>query len=174
MDVDGVLTDGRLINVPGARRKDGRDQSLRFAGRHRAAMALLARHSYRRDQRTRFARHRGARPPGQDDATSIRATSKRSRSLRRFEPRAAFRRTQIAYAGDDLTDVVVMRRVGLAIATANARAEVKRAAHYVTAAAGGRGRDSRSRRAAPSGPGPLGGYPEEIRGGIIVAQQNRN
>ena len=46
---------------------------------------------------------------------------------------------QIAYVGDDLTDVVVMRRVGLGIATANARDEVKRAAHYVTAASGGRG-----------------------------------
>ena len=41
--------------------------------------------------------------------------------------------------GDDLTDVVVMRRVGLAIATANARPEVKRAAHYVTTAGGGSG-----------------------------------
>ncbi len=35
--------------------------------------------------------------------------------------------------------VVVMWRVGLAIATANARPEVKRAAHHVTAAAGGAG-----------------------------------
>ena len=32
-----------------------------------------------------------------------------------------------------------MRRVGLAIATANARPEVKRAAHFVTTSAGGRG-----------------------------------
>ena len=46
---------------------------------------------------------------------------------------------EMAYAGDDLTDVVVMRRTGLAIAPANARPEVKRAAHYVTAASGGRG-----------------------------------
>ena len=46
---------------------------------------------------------------------------------------------ETAYAGDDLTDVVVMRRVGLAIATANARPEVKRAAHYITTAAGGQG-----------------------------------
>jgi 3-deoxy-D-manno-octulosonate 8-phosphate phosphatase (KDO 8-P phosphatase) len=45
----------------------------------------------------------------------------------------------MAYIGDDLTDVVCMRRVGLGIATANARVEVKRAAHYVTAAAGGSG-----------------------------------
>ena len=46
---------------------------------------------------------------------------------------------QVAYIGDDLTDVVVMHRVGLAIATANARPEVKAQAHYVTAAPGGSG-----------------------------------
>ena len=46
---------------------------------------------------------------------------------------------ETAYAGDDLTDVVVMRRVGLGIATANARPEVKRAAHCVTNAPGGQG-----------------------------------
>jgi 3-deoxy-D-manno-octulosonate 8-phosphate phosphatase (KDO 8-P phosphatase) len=46
---------------------------------------------------------------------------------------------QIAYAGDDLTDVVIMSRVSLAIAVANARPEVKHAAHYVTTASGGSG-----------------------------------
>src|SRR5436189_195918 len=39
----------------------------------------------------------------------------------------------------DLTDVVVMQRVGLAIATGNARVEVKQEAHYVTKAVGGAG-----------------------------------
>jgi 3-deoxy-D-manno-octulosonate 8-phosphate phosphatase (KDO 8-P phosphatase) len=47
--------------------------------------------------------------------------------------------SEVAYIGDDFTDVVIMRRVGLAIATANARPEVKRVAHYVTQAAGGEG-----------------------------------
>jgi 3-deoxy-D-manno-octulosonate 8-phosphate phosphatase (KDO 8-P phosphatase) len=47
--------------------------------------------------------------------------------------------SQIAYIGDDFTDVVVMRRVGLAVATANARPEVKAVAHYVTTAPGGAG-----------------------------------
>jgi 3-deoxy-D-manno-octulosonate 8-phosphate phosphatase (KDO 8-P phosphatase) len=46
---------------------------------------------------------------------------------------------EIAYCGDDLTDVVVMHRVGLAFAPSNARDEVKRAAHYVTRTPGGRG-----------------------------------
>ena len=36
---------------------------------------------------------------------------------------------EVAYIGDDLTDVVIMRRVGLSFATANARTEVKRAAN---------------------------------------------
>jgi 3-deoxy-D-manno-octulosonate 8-phosphate phosphatase (KDO 8-P phosphatase) len=46
---------------------------------------------------------------------------------------------QIAYVGDDLTDVVLFRRAGLAIATANARPEVKKSAMAVTEAAGGSG-----------------------------------
>ena len=57
---------------------------------------------------------------------------------------------EIAYVGDDLTDIVVMRRVGLAIATANARAEVKRAAHYVTIGVRRTRGDSRSGGAAAS------------------------
>ena len=47
--------------------------------------------------------------------------------------------SQIAYVGDDLTDVVLFRRAGLSFATTNARAEVKKAAHVVTEAAGGFG-----------------------------------
>jgi 3-deoxy-D-manno-octulosonate 8-phosphate phosphatase (KDO 8-P phosphatase) len=52
---------------------------------------------------------------------------------------AALDPSQVAYIGDDLTDIVVMHRVGFAIATANAREEVKREAHYVTSSPGGRG-----------------------------------
>jgi len=47
--------------------------------------------------------------------------------------------SEVAYVGDDLTDVTIMRRVGLAIAPANSRPEVKQAAHHVTAATGGDG-----------------------------------
>jgi len=46
---------------------------------------------------------------------------------------------QVGYIGDDLTDIVVMRRVGFAVATANARPEVKQCAHMVTQTEGGRG-----------------------------------
>ncbi len=46
---------------------------------------------------------------------------------------------EIAFVGDDLTDIVVMHRVGLGIAVANARPEVKGEAQYVTQAKGGQG-----------------------------------
>lgn len=47
--------------------------------------------------------------------------------------------SEVAYLGDDLPDLTVMRRVGLAVAVGDAAAEVKRAAHHVTKAIGGRG-----------------------------------
>ena len=46
---------------------------------------------------------------------------------------------QCAFVGDDLPDLPVMRRCGLAVAVANAADAVKSAAHYVTRASGGRG-----------------------------------
>ena len=47
---------------------------------------------------------------------------------------------EVCYLGDDLTDIVVMNRVGLAVATQNARREVKAKAHYVTQARAGAAR----------------------------------
>lgn len=44
-----------------------------------------------------------------------------------------------AFMGDDLPDLEVMKRCGLAVAVAGAVEEVKAAAHYVTRASGGRG-----------------------------------
>ena len=46
---------------------------------------------------------------------------------------------EIAYVGDDVVDLPVMREVGLAISVANAREQVKAEAHYVTRHAGGEG-----------------------------------
>jgi 3-deoxy-D-manno-octulosonate 8-phosphate phosphatase (KDO 8-P phosphatase) len=44
-----------------------------------------------------------------------------------------------AYIGDDLPDIPVMRRAGLAIAVGNAVPEVKQIAHYTTKALAGHG-----------------------------------
>jgi 3-deoxy-D-manno-octulosonate 8-phosphate phosphatase (KDO 8-P phosphatase) len=47
--------------------------------------------------------------------------------------------SEVAYLGDDLPDLTVMRRVGFAIAVGDAALEVRRAAHYTTKAIGGKG-----------------------------------
>jgi 3-deoxy-D-manno-octulosonate 8-phosphate phosphatase (KDO 8-P phosphatase) len=46
---------------------------------------------------------------------------------------------EIAYVGDDVIDLPVMRACGFAVAVANARAQVKAEAHYVTPNKGGEG-----------------------------------
>jgi 3-deoxy-D-manno-octulosonate 8-phosphate phosphatase (KDO 8-P phosphatase) len=46
---------------------------------------------------------------------------------------------EAAFIGDDVTDIPLMRRCGLAIAVADATYETKLAAHYVTQMAGGFG-----------------------------------
>lgn len=46
---------------------------------------------------------------------------------------------QVAYVGDDLPDVPVMRQVALAVAPADASADARAAAHWVMQASGGQG-----------------------------------
>ena len=46
---------------------------------------------------------------------------------------------QVAYVGDDIVDLPIMTRVGLAIAVQDAHALVKQHAHWTTATGGGRG-----------------------------------
>ena len=138
MDVDGVLTDGRLINVPGPDGKmvetkafDSQDgialQWLEWNGI--SSGVISGRVSPATEERARQVKMRYVYQ-GHIEKIPI---------LQEIQQASGVAPEEIAYAGDDLTDVVVMRRVGLAIATANAREEVKRAAHYVTTASGGRG-----------------------------------
>ena len=46
---------------------------------------------------------------------------------------------EIAFVGDDVSDLAVMRECGFAVASANAREQVKAEAHYVTPHRGGEG-----------------------------------
>ena len=138
MDVDGVLTDGRLFNVPGP---DGKMVETKgFDSQDGIALQWLEWHGI----------HTGVISGRVSAATEERARQVKMRYiyqghiekipiLQEIHQASGIPLAEIAYAGDDLTDIVVMRRVGLAIATANAREEVKRAANYVTAAPGGRG-----------------------------------
>ena len=138
MDVDGVLTDGRLFNVPAP---DGRMfETKGFDSQDGIALQWLAWNHIAT----------GVISGRVSPATAERAHQVKMRYvyqghiekipiLEEIARESGIAPADMAYAGDDLTDIVVMRRVGLAIATANAREEVKRAAHYVTSAPGGRG-----------------------------------
>ena len=138
MDVDGVLTDGKLYNVPGLGGKmvetkgfDSQDgialQWLNWKG-IRAGL-ISGRQSPATEERARQCKFRYIYQ-GHIEKIPI---------LEEIMKDAGLAKEQVAFIGDDFTDVVAMRRVGLAIATANARPEVKRIAHYVTKAAGGQG-----------------------------------
>ena len=101
-------------------------------------MAELERHPGRSDQRARFcAVEERARQC--HFAYVYQGHIEKIPILEEILAKSGLTGDQVAYVGDDLTDVVVMRRVGLAIATANARPEVKRIAHFVTGSAGGNG-----------------------------------
>jgi 3-deoxy-D-manno-octulosonate 8-phosphate phosphatase (KDO 8-P phosphatase) len=136
MDCDGVMTDGTLINVPGPDGKmfetkafDSQDgialQWLNWNGIQTGAIS--GRQSPALDERARQVKM----------TYVIQGTIEKIPALEEISKRSGIPLDQTAFVGDDLTDVVCLRRVGLAIAVANAREEVKRAAHYVTAAAGG-------------------------------------
>ncbi len=138
MDVDGVLTDGHLINVPGA---DGKMYETKmFDSQDGIALQWLSWHGIQ----TGVISGRVS-PATEERAKQVKMTYvyqghiEKIPILEEIQKASGVAFDEIAYAGDDLTDIVVMRRVGLAIAPANARAEVKRAAHHVTAGAGGAG-----------------------------------
>lgn len=138
MDVDGVLTDGRLFYVPDPQGKMA--ESKGFDSQDGIALQWL----------TWKGIKTGVISGRESPATAERARQvkmsyvyqghiEKIPILEEILADARIDAGDVAYAGDDLTDVVILRRVGLAIATGNAREEVKRAAHYVTQACGGRG-----------------------------------
>jgi 3-deoxy-D-manno-octulosonate 8-phosphate phosphatase (KDO 8-P phosphatase) len=61
------------------------------------------------------------------------------KAVREIAEKAGVTLDEIAYVGDDVIDLPAMREVGLAVAVANAREQVKAEAHYVTPHSGGAG-----------------------------------
>jgi 3-deoxy-D-manno-octulosonate 8-phosphate phosphatase (KDO 8-P phosphatase) len=138
MDVDGVMTDGKLYNVPGP---DGRMLETKgFDTQDGIALQWL---SWKGIQTGVISGR--VSPATEERCRQCHVTYVYQGHIEKipiFEEivaRSGIAPAQIAYMGDDLTDVVLFRRAGLAIATANARAEVKQCAHLVTEAQGGRG-----------------------------------
>jgi 3-deoxy-D-manno-octulosonate 8-phosphate phosphatase (KDO 8-P phosphatase) len=138
MDVDGVLTDGRLYNVPG---HDGKMVETKgFDSQDGIALQWLSWVGIKKGLIS------GRISPATDERAKqtkfdyvYQGHIEKIPILNEILADARVHKEQVAYIGDDLTDIVVMRRVGFAIATANAREEVKRAAHMITKTPGGQG-----------------------------------
>lgn len=138
MDVDGVLTDGKLYNVPGP---DGAMiETKGFDSQDGISLQWLSWKGIKT----------GVISGRVSKATEVRAQQckmtyvyqghiEKIPILEQILADSGIPAENVAYIGDDLTDVVVMNRVGLGIATANARAEVKSSAKHVTKSAGGEG-----------------------------------
>jgi len=138
MDVDGVLTNGQLYHFPdeegnmietkGFDSQDGIAlQWMQWKGLRTGVIS--GRESLGTAERARQVKMNYVYQ-GHIEKVPI---------LEKIMAEGGFTPAEVAYMGDDFTDLVVMRRVGFAIAVANARPEVKREAHYVTEAAGGSG-----------------------------------
>jgi 3-deoxy-D-manno-octulosonate 8-phosphate phosphatase (KDO 8-P phosphatase) len=134
LDVDGVLTDGTVLLLG-----DG-SEGKRFDIKDGAAVVWAQRLGLRIGWLS-------ARP---SPVTSRRATELRVRLVvESAQPKIAsyeqiirkqkLADEEVAYMGDDLLDLPVLRRVGLSLAPADAAAEVRTVVHHVTTAAGGHG-----------------------------------
>ena len=142
-DVDGVLTDGSLWFVPTGKRDDDTITSIElkgFSAHDGLGMAIG------RVAGLRF----GAITKRKSDTVAVRlndlkvefihqGSQQKMEAIRDILREADVTLEEIAYVGDDIIDLPPMRAVGLAIATWNAREQVKAAAHYVTHHAGGQG-----------------------------------
>ncbi len=134
LDVDGVLTDGGLFFGPSG------EESKRFFVQD--GLALVA------------AQQAGlavAVISGRASAAVTRRLSElgisevhqgvpdKSAVLEALMSRLGVRAPEVAVMGDDLPDLLLMRRAGLALAPANAVDEVRRFAHWVSRRRGGDG-----------------------------------
>jgi len=134
LDVDGVLTDGRLyFGVRGESLKafDVRDgfglQLLRAAG---IELAIVT------GRRSPIVAAR-ARDLGIDRV--LQGQRDKHASLQRLMADTGLSADECAYMGDDWPDLTILAAVGLAATVPEAPEEVRRVAHWVAPAPGGRG-----------------------------------
>jgi 3-deoxy-D-manno-octulosonate 8-phosphate phosphatase (KDO 8-P phosphatase) len=134
VDIDGVMTDGRIIySIYGDELKffDVQDgfgiTLLRRAGIR--SVIITAKKSKIVKLRARDLRVAKAYQGHMDKVKPF------TRALRKFRVIPE----EVCFVGDDLIDIPLLKRVGLAVAVPNAVDEVKEHAHYITSKTGGRG-----------------------------------
>lgn len=134
VDVDGVLTDGRMVL------SERGDELKTFNARDGVAVALARLAGIKTamvtGERSTIARARGTKLGVDAVVLGARRKAERVAALR---ARYHMGEEAVAYVGDDLLDIPALQRAGLAIAVADAVDEVKTVAHMVTRARGGAG-----------------------------------
>jgi 3-deoxy-D-manno-octulosonate 8-phosphate phosphatase (KDO 8-P phosphatase) len=150
-DVDGVLTDGKLYFVP-----EDSPQTATPSSSERSAQSQIEIKGFHAHDGVASSLSRIARlKTGLITRRISETVARRARDLKIEhvhqgiqDKRACFEEVakqegltpeEAAFVGDDIIDLPAMRAAGLAIAVKNARAEVKKEAHYVTPHAGGEG-----------------------------------
>ncbi len=134
MDCDGVLTDGRLLLL------ENGDEQKTFHVRDGQGIKLFHRAGLKTgiiSGRTSSATQRRA---GELEITHVRQYA--GDKIEAFDElllQANVPVHECAFIGDDIADIPLMRRVEFAVAVADAVAETKQAAHYVTEQKGGHG-----------------------------------
>ena len=69
----------------------------------------------------------------------VQGQAKKLEAYKGILVRAGVTDEEVAYVGDDLPDLPILERAGLAVAVGDAVPEVKRIAHYITSVNGGEG-----------------------------------
>lgn len=134
LDVDGVLTDGRItygnagLEVLSFHVRDG----LAIKAAQEASITVGLVSGRKSEALFRRAEELGLTEVhiGREDKMAV---------YRQLLVRYRLADAEVAYMGDDLPDLPVMRQAGLAISVADAAAEVRSAAHLVTLLPGGQG-----------------------------------
>jgi 3-deoxy-D-manno-octulosonate 8-phosphate phosphatase (KDO 8-P phosphatase) len=140
-DVDGVLTDGQIFVLPESLDPAARGIEFKGFSAHDGLGISLARLGGLRI---------GLVTKRRSQTVAIRASdlkiefvyqgqSHKMTAIDEILAKAGVTLAELAYVGDDIVDLPVMRLCGLAMAPANARPQMKAAAHYVTPNAGGFG-----------------------------------
>jgi len=138
MDVDGTITDGSvtLLSQP-----DGSALEIKTFDAHDGQGLTLGRTAGLR-MGVITGRESPALRRRMKELSVEFVYEKQSHKIAAYEEilkKAGVAEDEVAYLGDDLPDLTVMKRVGLAVAVGNAVEEVKRAAHYITLRTGGKG-----------------------------------
>jgi 3-deoxy-D-manno-octulosonate 8-phosphate phosphatase (KDO 8-P phosphatase) len=139
MDVDGVLTDGRLLLVP---MPDGTVvEAKSFSVNDGAALAMARRAGVRTgiiSGRSSAALTRRAEELKVEFFYHGLGRTKTS-ALEEIFTKTKLPKDKVCYVGDDVQDLPLFTRVGFPIAVANASQEVASRAAYVTRVPGGQG-----------------------------------